>query len=71
MSENWDIPSAIALYNIDRWGSGYFTINRFGNIQVMPGNMPGMEEETSSEATPLEDVSGPADGGEDSAEEPE
>lgn len=36
MSESWDIPSAIALYNIDRWGSGYFTINRFGNIQVMP-----------------------------------
>jgi arginine decarboxylase len=36
MSESWDIPAAIALYNIDRWGSGYFTINRFGNIQVMP-----------------------------------
>jgi arginine decarboxylase len=36
MTENWDIPSAIALYNIDRWGSGYFTINRFGNVQVMP-----------------------------------
>lgn len=36
MSETWDIPSAIALYNVDRWGSGYFTINRFGNVQVMP-----------------------------------
>jgi len=36
MTESWDIPSAIALYNIDRWGSGYFTINRVGNIQVMP-----------------------------------
>ncbi|HEY0792622.1 MAG TPA: biosynthetic arginine decarboxylase, partial [Chthoniobacterales bacterium] len=36
MSESWDIPSAIALYNIDRWGGGYFTINRQGNVQVMP-----------------------------------
>src|ERR1700724_3359499 len=36
MTETWDIPSAIALYNIDRWGSGYFTINAAGNVQVMP-----------------------------------
>src|SRR6201987_2952286 len=36
MTETWDIPSAIALYNIDRWGSGYFTINGAGNVQVMP-----------------------------------
>src|ERR1700675_301827 len=36
MTENWDIPSAIALYNIDRWGSGYFNINASGNVQVMP-----------------------------------
>jgi arginine decarboxylase len=36
MTETWDIPSAIALYNIDRWGSGYFNINAAGNVQVMP-----------------------------------
>ncbi len=36
MSESWDIPSAIALYNVDRWGTGYFTINRKGHLQVMP-----------------------------------
>src|ERR1700747_1781977 len=36
MTETWDIPSAIALYNIDRWGSGYFTINAAGNVKVMP-----------------------------------
>jgi len=36
MTETWDIPSAIALYNIDRWGTGYFTINAAGNVQVMP-----------------------------------
>jgi arginine decarboxylase len=36
MTETWDIPSAIALYNVDRWGTGYFTINGSGNVQVMP-----------------------------------
>jgi arginine decarboxylase len=36
MSDTWDIPSAVALYDIDRWGSGYFTINGSGNVQVMP-----------------------------------
>src|ERR1700721_1807982 len=36
MTETWDIPSAIALYNIDCWGSGYFNINAAGNVQVMP-----------------------------------
>lgn len=36
MTEFWDIPSAISLYNIDRWGSGYFSINDKGNISVMP-----------------------------------
>jgi arginine decarboxylase len=36
MTESWDIPSAIALYNIDRWGGGYFNINAAGNVQAMP-----------------------------------
>ena len=36
MQQNWDIPSAISLYNIDRWGLGYFTINDRGNISVTP-----------------------------------
>ena len=41
MSESWDIPSAVALYNIDRWGSGYFSINQSGNVQVMPTQQDG------------------------------
>jgi arginine decarboxylase len=45
MSETWDIQSAISLYNIDRWGTGYFTINQRGNIQILP---------TQSEATPID-----------------
>ena len=36
MKQPWDIPAAISLYNVDRWGSGYFTINEKGNIQVLP-----------------------------------
>jgi arginine decarboxylase len=34
--QNWDIPAAISLYNIDRWGLGYFTINERGNVAVTP-----------------------------------
>src|SRR5580704_18182562 len=41
MSESWDIPSAVSLYNIDRWGSGYFSINAAGNVQVMPTQQDG------------------------------
>ena len=36
MTDSWDIPSAISLYNIDRWGTGYFGINEKGNIEVLP-----------------------------------
>jgi arginine decarboxylase len=36
MNTPWDINSAISLYNIDRWGSGYFTINPEGHISVLP-----------------------------------
>src|SRR6478752_4397910 len=36
MKPPWDIPAAIALYNIDRWSAGYFTINDSGNIAILP-----------------------------------
>ncbi|MEK0451040.1 MAG: Biosynthetic arginine decarboxylase, partial [Verrucomicrobiota bacterium] len=32
----WDIPAAISLYNIDRWGGGYFGVNESGNVQIFP-----------------------------------
>lgn len=32
----WDIQSATALYNIDRWGAGYFWIGANGRVQVNP-----------------------------------
>ncbi len=36
MKNEWDVESAIATYNIDRWGSGYFTINANGNVIAKP-----------------------------------
>jgi arginine decarboxylase len=40
MRTDWDIPSAISLYNIDRWGLGYFSINDKGHICVLPNQNP-------------------------------
>jgi arginine decarboxylase len=45
MQQPWDIPAATSLYNIDRWGLGYFSINARGNIQVCP---------TQNAATPID-----------------
>jgi len=32
----WKIEDAIELYGIDRWGSGFFSFNRNGNLVVKP-----------------------------------
>lgn len=32
----WDIESAINTYNVDGWGTGYFTVNAAGNAEVRP-----------------------------------
>jgi arginine decarboxylase len=32
----WDIEAAISTYNVDRWGTGYFTVNGAGNVEVRP-----------------------------------
>src|SRR6478672_324273 len=32
----WDIASARALYNIDRWGAKYFDINEAGRVVATP-----------------------------------
>ena len=34
--EAWSIPSARALYNIQRWGAGYFDINDEGHVVATP-----------------------------------
>jgi arginine decarboxylase len=34
--KDWDIDSAIATYNVDGWGGGYFTVNAEGNVIAKP-----------------------------------
>jgi arginine decarboxylase len=36
MKNEWDVDAAIATYNVDGWGTGYFTINAAGNAEVRP-----------------------------------
>src|SRR5881392_4428640 len=36
MRSEWDIESAIATYNVEGWGEGYFTVNSSGNVEVTP-----------------------------------
>src|SRR5438874_1155098 len=34
--KDWDVESAIATYNVDGWGGGYFTVNAEGNVVAKP-----------------------------------
>ena len=34
--KDWDVESAISTYNVDGWGSGYFTVNAEGNVVAKP-----------------------------------
>jgi arginine decarboxylase len=36
MKNEWDVDAAIATYNVDGWGGGYFTVNPTGNVVVRP-----------------------------------
>src|SRR4030081_2261284 len=36
MKNEWDVDAAIATYNVDGWGCGYFSINEKGNVVVRP-----------------------------------
>jgi arginine decarboxylase len=36
MKNEWDVDAAIATYNVDEWGSGYFTVNPEGNVVAKP-----------------------------------
>jgi arginine decarboxylase len=41
--KDWDISSALALYNVERWGSPYFTVNPRGHVAVRPCGQPHCE----------------------------
>src|SRR5213595_75161 len=34
--KDWDVEFAIATYNVDGWGGGYFTVNAEGNVVAKP-----------------------------------
>src|SRR6201993_2879777 len=36
MKTEWDLESAIATYNVEGWGEGYFTVNSAGNVEAKP-----------------------------------
>src|SRR3954463_3160221 len=36
MKNGWDVESAISTYNVDGWGTGYFSVNAAGNAEVRP-----------------------------------
>ena len=36
MKNEWDVEAAISTYNVDGWGTGYFTVNGAGNVEVRP-----------------------------------
>src|SRR5438270_9546636 len=36
MKNEWDVDAAISTYNVDGWGSGYFSVNAAGNAEVRP-----------------------------------
>src|SRR6266487_4930603 len=36
MKNEWDVDAAIATYNVDGWGGGYFTVNSTGNVVARP-----------------------------------
>lgn len=34
--QDWDVSSALALYNVERWGTPYFSVNTRGHVAVRP-----------------------------------
>jgi arginine decarboxylase len=36
MKNEWDVEAAISTYNVEGWGTGYFTVNAAGNAEVRP-----------------------------------
>jgi arginine decarboxylase len=36
MKTEWDVDAAISTYNVDGWGTGYFTVNSAGNVEARP-----------------------------------
>ncbi|MBV9657812.1 MAG: biosynthetic arginine decarboxylase [Verrucomicrobia bacterium] len=53
---DWDLSAAVSTYNVDRWGSGYFSINNRGHIQVTPLPASSQSEGAAPATIDLMDV---------------
>ena len=38
--ENWSVADSTELYEVTRWGNGYFSIGENGNLYVHPDRSP-------------------------------
>src|SRR4030067_242309 len=36
----WDVSDAVELYEVERWGKGYFSIDESGHVRVHPTKDP-------------------------------
>ncbi|MGQ0734172.1 MAG: biosynthetic arginine decarboxylase, partial [Acidobacteriota bacterium] len=40
VTTQWSITESSELFDVDRWGQGYFSINQLGHLQVHPTKDP-------------------------------
>jgi arginine decarboxylase len=40
VSASWTLTEATELYDVPRWGQGYFSVNELGHLQVHPTKDP-------------------------------
>ena len=69
VGESWDVQQARNLYNVQRWGAGYFDINESGRVTAKPLQENGASvditdvvEEAKARGLTLDDVRRAADG---------
>ncbi len=39
-ANSWSLADSIDFYEVDRWGNGFFTVNKEGNVEVRPTRDP-------------------------------
>lgn len=60
MTQNWDFQQSAKLYNLNRWGYGYFKLNQAGELEVHPNpedlnnkiNLPKLAKELEAKEIP-------------------
>jgi len=39
-ANSWSLADSVDLYEVDRWGNGFFTVNKHGHVEVRPTRDP-------------------------------